>query len=82
MLGVGNDAGPRVDVYRRNALVAKCLGHQAAGEPLAETHHHVIGPGREFTDRGQAAQDFVNRLEFVLDPALQFALAVGREQEF
>ena len=64
-----------------DSLVAEGFGHHAAGEALAKTHHHVVGPGGQFADRGKPAQNLVDRLEFLLDPVLQFALAVRREQQ-
>ncbi len=82
VLSVGHNTGSGVDVSAINSLVAKCLGHQAAGEALPKTDHHVIGPGSQFADRGKPAQNLVDGVEFLLDPVLQLSLAVGGEQLF
>ena len=81
VLRVGHNASARIDVHRRHALIGKNLGHQAAGDTLAETHHQVIGPGSQFADCGQAAKNLVQRLEFLLDPALQRTPALPLDQQ-
>ena len=81
VLRVGHNAGARIDVHCRDSLIGKDFGHQAAGDTLTKTHYQVIGPGSQFTDCGQAAKNLVQGLEFLLDPALQRAPALLREQE-
>ena len=81
MLVVGDDAGPGIDVHGGDSLLAKGFRHQPAGEPFAEAYDEVIGPGRQFADRGKAAQNFVDGIEFLLDPVLHDALAVGGEEQ-
>ncbi len=43
----------------------------AAREPLAVAHNQVGDARREFQNRGQPAQNFVERVEFLVDPGDQ-----------
>ena len=66
-LRVGDDDFARVDVGGVDAALAKGGGDDAAGDALAVADDEVGDARGEFENGGEAAQDFVERVEFLLD---------------
>ncbi len=66
-LRVGDDDFARVDVRSVDAALAEGGGDDAAGEALAVADDEVGDARRELENGGQTAQDFVERIEFLLD---------------
>ena len=64
---VGDDDFARVDVGGIDAALAKGGGDNAAGEALAVADDKIGDARRELENGGEAAQDFVERVELLLD---------------
>ena len=70
-LRVGDDDFARVDVGGVDAALAECGGDHAAGEALAVADDQVGDARGQFENRGQAAQNFVELVEFLIDPVAE-----------
>ena len=66
-LRVGDDDFARVDVGGIDAPLAEGRGDDAAGDALAVADDQVGDARGEFENGGEAAQDFVERVEFLVD---------------
>ena len=58
------------------ALSRKRRRHNLAGKDLAECRHVIGGPRSNLTDRGNAAQQFIQRLEV----GSQFRVKIGEQR--
>ena len=47
---------------------AKRRRDHAAGEPLAVADDQIVGARRQLADRGQPAENFIQRFELIVDP--------------
>ena len=64
---IGDDDLARVDVGGADALLNEGGGDDAAGDALAIADDEVADARSEFEDGREAAQDFVERIEFLVD---------------
>ncbi len=66
-LRVGEDDIARVDVSGVDASFAEGSGNDAAGEALSVTDNEIGDARGEFENRGQAAQNFVEGIELLIN---------------
>ena len=66
-LRIGDDDVAGIDVGRFDAAFVKGGSNNAAGDAFAEADDEVGDARREFENGGEAAQDFVERIEFLID---------------
>jgi hypothetical protein len=74
-LRVGDDDFARVHVGGVDALLAEGRGYDAAGDALAVADNQVGDARGEFENGRQAAQDFIERVEFLVDEKVTSAAA-------
>jgi len=65
--GVGDDDFTRIHVRSVNALRAEGRSYDAAGDALAVADNEVGDARGELEDGGETAQDFIERVEFLVD---------------
>ena len=66
-LRIGDDDFARVHVGGVDAPLAEGSGDDAAGDALAVADDQVGDARRQFENGGQAAQNFIQRVEFLVD---------------